>query len=577
MTPKLEEIQLKVARQADTPFNPRVFHKVNNLFGACGDMPNNDVASALHGLIERVYCVELKGEFQRPPLPCPELGRSAEAAVERRKTFGQRSLPFQTAFKRSFNRLYSGERVSPATLPEFLGKYGGAQLKRYTQAAKSFDIEPFSKSDAKISMFTKDEHRDWKYSETLGKWVPKPPRAIQTRSPRYHVAIGTYLDPIEERIYAILDDMFADGPHPTRTVAKGMNLNQRGETIKAKWDKFSDPVAIGLDAARYDQHQHVDLLHEEHKVYRMMVDGESPEPSVPPLEELLAQQLWNKGKYKSKTGTIKYSVVGCRMSGDKNTSLGNIINMLHLMFRYLKLEMKARFELLNDGDDNVLIVERKDLQRIKDTIQPWFLEQGITMKIEGIFNELEEIEFCQTHPVEINGKYKLVPNPHKRLYSDLMTTKQIATAKPYAKWLGAVAGCGAAASEGVPIAQAYYQWVATGAKPYMPREGTHYYRYRDELVAGMIPRCSEVSLENRISYFWAYGITPQDQVLIEQSFDTMPPPVWAGKPMYQEKSEVPLALRFVCPPKWDKTASPNMNLVDAQQHMRDVVFGLVND
>jgi hypothetical protein len=573
----MEEIQLRVARQAETPFNPRVFYKVKNLFGACGDMPNNDVASALHGLIERVYCVELKGEFQRPPLPCPELGRSVEAAVERRNTFEQRSLPFQRAFENSFNRLYSGERVSPATLPEFLGKYGGAQLKRYTQAAESFETEAFSKSDAQISMFTKDEHREWKYSDTLNKWVPKPPRAIQTRSPRYHVAIGTYLDPIEEKIYAILDDMFADGPSPLRTVAKGMNLDTRGETIKAKWDKFSDPVAIGLDAARYDQHQHVDLLREEHKVYRLMVDGESPDPLVPPLEELLAQQLWNFGKYKSKTGTIKYKVIGCRMSGDKNTSLGNIINMLHLMYRYLRLHLHVRFELLNDGDDNVLIVERKDLQCIADTIQPWFLEQGITMKIEGIFNELEEIEFCQTHPVEINGKYKLVPNPHKRLYSDLMTTKKISTAKPYKRWLGAVAGCGAAASEGVPIAQAYYQWLATGARPYMPREGSYYYRFRDKLVEGMIPRCSKVTLGSRISYFWAYGITPHDQVMIEKSFDTMQPPIWAGKPLHQQRPEVPLALLCVCPPKWDKTIAPNRDMVEAEEHMRDVVFDLVND
>lgn len=530
-------------------------------------MPNNDVASALHAITERVYLVEDKGKFQPPPKPFPHFGMSKEGMLKRRVAFELMVEPFNQAFDRSFSAVYQSERTSPYSIEEFLGNYGGAQLKRYTQAAESLKKVRLGNKDARVALFTKDEYRDWKCVE--GKWIPKPPRAIQTRSPRYHVALGTYLDPMEKRLYKILDHMFDPGGLPT--VAKGLNLNRRGQVIAQKWKSFADPVGIGLDALRYDQHQGEDLQRNEHKNYRKVSKPTSPDPNIPPLAYLLDRQIHNVGRYKHKTGSIRYSVLGKRMSGDKNTSSGNVTNMLTVFYLYLDSISCRKDCLLNDGDDNTLIVERRMLNLVLETIEKFFLRFGLTMKVEGIFNTLEEIEFCQTHPVQIDGEYKLVPNPHKRLYSDLMTTKNIATPKPYTKWLGSVAGCGASASKGVPIFQAYYQWISTGAPAWRPKAGTHYYRFRDELTEGMESGVTEISMMNRLSFYRAYGMSPAVQVALEKTFSTLPPPGWTiAKHM---KTNLPPILNL-CKPKWDKPCAPNLDKDKGIEQMREVLAQL---
>jgi hypothetical protein len=50
------------------------------------------------------------------------------------------------------------------------------------------------------------------------------------------------------------------------------------------------------------------------------------------LAELLKWQLQNKGFARTIDGLIKYSVEGCRMSGDMNTALGNCTIMCALVY-----------------------------------------------------------------------------------------------------------------------------------------------------------------------------------------------------------------------------------------------------
>lgn len=148
---------------------------------------------------------------------------------------------------------------------------------------------------------------------------------------------------------------------------------------------------------------------------------------------------------------------------------------------------------------------------------------GIEMEYDGTYDSLEEVEFCQAHPVAIGDSYVLCPNPAKRLYSDLITTKDVASPKVWRKQLGAIAGCGMAGSTGLPVFQKFYQWLGRSATPWIPEAGDYYHKYRQIVVKSTDMKYVEPSLNSRISFFFAYGITPLEQVIMEQHFDAKAP------------------------------------------------------
>jgi hypothetical protein len=322
---------------------------------------------------------------------------------------------------------------------------------------------------------------------------------------------------VEHKVFEAIDKVFdSTGCH--RTVAKGMNMAERGEAISKMWKSFHKPVAIGLDASRFDQHINTCLLEIEHKVYKK-VCGRSPD--LLPLSELLRAQIFNKGEYKGLDGVLKYLVEGNRMSGDMNTSLGNVIIMCCLIYIYLTEKgLRNSAMLLNDGDDCVLIMDSRNVGKFRKGLEEWFLRFGITMQYDGVYHSLETVEFCQSRPVCVNGSYVLVPRPSKRLYADLFTTKPINSRKIHEKLLGAKAACGAAMSAGVPVFQEYYAWMCRSARPWRPEEGSYYYHYRQELSNGMSHNRVEVDFSTRISFYFAFGITPAEQLVLEQYYRT---------------------------------------------------------
>lgn len=527
---KRDDALLCKPRQAGGGKPPRVYFQVLAGSGAQWDIPNNDIQTVEHALLERVYFVKKNGKFQRPPRPWTseemQLYPEEEREVRAREMFFSRLAGFSSKMK----TVAIQEGVSsPMTVDEFVDSYGGQKRKVYAAAAESLKDKPFNFRDARVKVFTKDEYR-------------KPggaPRAIQPRSPRFNVNLGRYLKPIEHKVFEAINKVYdSTGKHST--VAKGMNMMQRGRTIERMWSEFSDPVAVGLDASRFDQHIHCIALEYEHSFYKHFV--EETGDGLPPLYDLLKLTRYNVGSYHGKDGSIKYKTRGNRMSGDMNTSLGNVLIMCALMYGYLEQkEMLGQAFLLNDGDDCVLIMDRRNLDHFRQGLEIWFEQMGFTMCYDGIYTSLEAVEFCQAHPVR-NSEcgWTLVPRPTKRLYSDLVSTKQLSSKKIYQKWLGAVAGCGIAGSRGVPVFGSFYRWLGTGATPYIPSDGDYYKSFRMSLIDGMNMTYRAPTLEERISFFFAYDITPDEQVIIENYYDNLPAPTWS-KP----EQDVPISRNIV--------------------------------
>ena len=110
-------------------------------------------------------------------------------------------------------------------------------------AVESLKVSPIEEKDSYLNAFVKCE----KINRTA-KLDPAP-RIIQPRKPRFNVCLGRYIKPIEHAIYRAIDKVFG-----SPTVVKGMNATERGLLLARKWARFSDPVAIGIDAKRFDQH-----------------------------------------------------------------------------------------------------------------------------------------------------------------------------------------------------------------------------------------------------------------------------------------------------------------------------------
>lgn len=509
-----ERIQISRSRRVGDKKRARRYYQVNGGNGPDWDIPNNDIDTVSHAVLERVFFVKDGRGFKRAPKPWEH-----NAIIQARKPISQARAKIQDILSQFTSemkeRSLNHGKVSPCTEDEFLECYGGAKRKVYEHAVESLKHNPLEARDKRVKVFTKDE-----YLKPDGA-----PRAIQPRSPRFNVCLGRYIKHLEHLIFEAIDEIFDwSGEH--KTVAKGMNMNERGEEIKRMWEKYADPVAVGLDAKRFDQHINRLLLEYEHAIYEMWSVGEGTD--LPNLKTLLSAQLENYGVYVGVDGTLRYKVDGCRMSGDMNTSLGNVIIMCSLMYSYFKdRNMLGKISLLNDGDDCVIIMERRRLGQFTSGLKDWFSQMGITMEFDGIYNSLEEIEFCQARPVfDEELGYVLTPRPSKRLYSDLISTKPLESKKVYRRQIGAVSGCGLAMSGGTPIFQEFYSWLGRGATPWVPTNGDQYYQYRHSLIEGMSFRRREPTMKERISFYFAFDITPSEQKLVEHYYQNLPDPLW---------------------------------------------------
>jgi len=305
---------------------------------------------------------------------------------------------------------------------------------RYRRAVDDVLGGGYTKRDARVKLFVK-------FEKLSNNKVNPDPRAIQYRSARYCVALGRFLKPLEEVLYRLHGD--GDFLPATRCIAKGLSQAGRARLLMEKLARFTCPVVLSLDATRFDLHVHSELLKVEHMVYLAM----NPDPE---FAKLLSWQLHNKGV--SDLG-IKYDVEGRRMSGDMNTALGNCVLMVLMVATIMSGRM---YDLLDDGDDCLLIIESEELKWVTDNVHQQFLEFGMEIKVENIASELEEIEFCQAKPIRINEyETRFVRNPDKVFSTCLGGTKYFCQEGARASLINTIGMAELVLNLGVPVMQEF--------------------------------------------------------------------------------------------------------------------------
>ena len=188
---------------------------------------------------------------------------------------------------------------------------------------------------------------------------------------------------------------------------------------------FADPVAVGLDAKKFDMHVSAQALMFEHNLYNEVFHSKK-------LKRLLMWQIRNKGKAYTQDGELSYEILGTRSSGDLNTALGNCYLMCAMIWS-LAHSLSIKIQLANNGDDCVVVMEREDVECFVHAVPEFFSRLGFRMKIEQPVDCFECIEFCQTNPVFNGASYTMVRNPRTCLVKDAMcihivTGKQIGRA-----------------------------------------------------------------------------------------------------------------------------------------------------
>lgn len=463
---------------------------------------NNDIDTLVRAVKERVFFVKnidkkSPKQFVPPPRPLPGVFAST---LQNSVDLLRPHLPSTT----------------PLTHQQFVDTVRGRKKKSYEQALELIANEGLDlKGDSSVKVFVKYEKTD-----RTTKSDPVP-RVISPRNPKFNIALGRYLRPMEERIFKALGKLFG---HPT--VMKGMDTDKTARILREKWDRFNKPVAIGLDASRFDQHVSLDALKLEHSIY---LDCLPLKKHKKKLSNILRHQLINRCRGFVADGKVEYTIEGTRMSGDMNTSLGNCILMCLMIHQYA-LDRGVDVQLANNGDDCVVFLEQRDLAKFSDGLFDWFLAMGFNMAIEDPVYDFEQIEFCQTRPVFDGRIYTMSRNPITAIAKDSVFLKGQDYAKLIPLWMDAVGTGGIALAGGLPIFNSFYSMLRrSGNRAYKNARGKEVCLDSDEILPWYMRETSmsgrrtsnRPSPEARASFYTAWGVTPDEQICLEQYYDAL--------------------------------------------------------
>lgn len=440
------------------------------------------------GIYERLLFVKVDGKFQ--PAPKPVAG-----------VFSTRLATFADALVKNCSF------TNPITLREFPELFTARRKTVYVNAVQSLEVYPVLKEDAVCKTFTKVEKINF---------TAKPdavPRIIQPRNPRYNVCVGRFIKKMECNIIKAIARTYK-----IPTVVKGMNADEVGQLAYRKWCGFKHPVAVSMDASRFDQHVSRQALEWEHSIYARLVAHPHDREE---LRRLLRWQLTNYGKTFIENKKVKYGVDGCRMSGDMNTGLGNCLLSCAMLYAY-GLEHNLNFQLLNNGDDCLLFLEETDLFKL-DSIPEYFKDMGFNMIVEKPEYDLEKVSFCQSNFFKINGQYRMVREPKTALAKDSVSIKPLKDFNEMRAWMRAVGEGGQALCDSVPVMSAFYNCYvrnSAGVKALNSNDPSLQTGTR-MLAKGMIHTAAKPDDYSRYSFWLGTGIFPDEQLALEDYYNKL--------------------------------------------------------
>jgi len=189
-------------------------------------------------------------------------------------------------------------------------------------------------------------------------------------------------------------------------------------------------------------------------------------------------------------------------------------------------DLKHDYDMLDDGDDCLLIIEEADLPWVQANCFNAFREFGMTIKVESLATTPEQVEWCQSQPIHLGGdRWKFVRNWQKVLSCDLAGTKWLGAMHCRARLLQTIGLCELVLNQGVPVLQEYALALlrnAGDAKPLSPTATTLWHRVRHEIKALNLKQITkvnpaEITVEARVSFEEAFGVDVTMQLHMEEA------------------------------------------------------------
>jgi len=455
---------------------------------------NADVDTLARGILERVLlCKNKSGVWASPPQP-PQVGFN---------------LMLYGFYKAMLKLSYE---VDPMTRHEFVASYVGGRRKIYQKALDRLEMSGLCYKDSNIKIFVKAEKIPFHMKKDPA------PRVIQPRDPKFHVEFGRYVKPMERVIYKAIDKLFG-----APTVMKGYNSEQVGRIISDKWHSFHHPVAIGMDASRFDQHVSRSALQWVMRVTTNFVRRSHRKQ----YRALYRRKFKTYGAGYCLNGKVKYNVDYGLTSGDMDTALVGCLLMCSMLWTYLK-QKGLRADVIDMGDDSVVILERDDLDWFLNGLDDWFSLMGFDIVAEEPVYVLEKLVFCQCQPINTGTRWIMVRQYPSAWSKDCVSLIPLTNKTIFERWCTSIGLCGLSWLGGVPIYGAFYRsLVFSGRKgfdhPAMDLGNKTWSK-------GMHCHNDSVTPEARCSFYYAFGIMPDEQIALERGMRapsfSLPTPRW---------------------------------------------------
>jgi len=409
--------------------------------------------------------------------------------------------PVLTAFKKLFRvvRRYGDSRWG---LLETAQSYKGLMGRRYLEAHRSLmEDGPVCSRDVKLKAFVK--------AEKVEPWRVAKPRMIFPRSPRYNLALASWLKPLEHWLWGNLKSKALSGNGNSRVVAKGLNHVQRANLIVRKMRDIGEAVVFEVDGKAFEAHVDTWQLVQEHKVYKTAY------PKDVDLVRLLGKQLHMDGRTSS---GVKFGRDGGRASGDVNTGMGNSLIMLAVVMGTMS-HFNVPWDTLVDGDNALLFLRREDAVRVHaEFYEVCYNISGHEMVLERPVDIVEQVRFGRSAPVKTTKGWKMVRDYLRVLSHSASSHQHLREPKQARKFLLAVSLCESVLGDGVPILWAYANNLRarTGddVAPDLRVVGDYEYLGVD---LGRLGRwASQPDGAARHSFYLAFGVDVEEQLRIEK-------------------------------------------------------------
>lgn len=218
---------------------------------------------------------------------------------------------------------------------------------------------------------------------------------------------------------------------------------------------------------------------------------------------------------------MRYTVRGERMSGDANTAGGNCIITSVALTGFFN-SRKYPFRILVDGDDSVVVYMGPELSL--EELDGYFRRLGMVIGIDCRPRSIEEVDFCQSRPVCVDGVWTMIRDPMKVLTKVGMTHRKDSV-QAYKKRLLTTATCEGFLARGVPVLQAYTRALINNCVRQMSKRQLKRGFMRGEVLSYRMQHLIgtptayddvQVSDSTRRSFERAFGITVEEQLQCEK-------------------------------------------------------------